>query len=254
MPNQASLWQRLSGLFRPAAPVPPGNGHVPPAVPPTGDGQTLVVEEPRGGTGPAGGSRALSWWPRREPTVAQMRDGYQRVLETMDALQEHFRQQEQRSLELGQSVRRMVGTLEQLSESGRSQQEHLGTLSEHVSAASRHAAAMSDALSQLPATLRMQAEALRTLLRKIEISQESDAQLMHSLQQLTRAVEGLSASGAAQVRTLERLDADQREQREVLTLLVREQGRRFLLVLVVAAFIGLGALGILLAMYLGRAG
>ncbi len=197
-------------------------------------------------------SGLLSRWGRRQPTVAQMRDGYQRVIEMMDALQEHFHKQDQRNAQLGRSVDRMVGILEQLAQTGHTQQEHIRSIAENVSESGKQAASMSAALGQLPRSLQLQTDVVRDMLRQIETSQESDTQLRHSLQQLSSAVEALNASSAAQVQTLERLDSDGREQKQALTVLVHQQGRRFVVMSVIAAAIFLAGLAGLAAVLWSR--
>ncbi len=232
MSSPVSFWQRVGNLFRTGSAA-DGNGH--------SDAASIEAMQDTAMEGP----RPLARWGRREPTVAQMRDGYQRVVELMDALQEHFQQQDERTAHLGQSVERMVGILEQLTDTQRGEQEHIRAIAENVSAAGKHAAVMTESLSQMPKSLHLQAESMRTMIRQMEISQESDTQLMHSLQQLGQAVGNLSTSSVAQVQTLERLDAADREQKESLTLLVHEQARRFVIIIVIAAILGLGALAAL---------
>lgn len=125
-------------------------------------------------------------------------------------------------------------------------------MADNVSLASRHTAAMSETLSLLPPLLQAEADAVRSMVRRMDVAQETDTQLMHSLQKLGQAVETLQAAGAAQVQTLERLNAAEREQRQALTMLVREQTRRFLLIMLVAAILGVGALAVLSAVLIMR--
>jgi phage-related tail protein len=247
MSNQVSFWQRVGNIFRGGRTLRPsgnGNGQAgeavlePQSLAAAGEG---VTETPTA----TSSSPGLMRWGRREPTLVQVRDGYQRVLETMDALQEHFHRQDERTAQLGESVDRMVGILDQLAETGRNQQEHVRRIAENVSEAGQHTAAMSASLSQMPRSLQLQTEALKTVLRQMESSQQSDTQLMQSLERLSGAADALNASGAAQVQTLERLDSSDREQKQALTVLVREQGRRFLIIMGVAALLGLGALAAL---------
>ena len=253
MSQQTSFWHRLGNMLRGEDVLRTsgngnGNGH---ADQPVGD-QTASTDDPPQAHDEQ--SRSLSRWPRRQPSVAQMRDGYERVVHMMDTMQDHFQKQDERAEQLGHSVERMVGILEDLSNTGRNQQEHIRTVADNVREAGKHAAVMSESLSQMPRSLQAQAESVRTMLRQIEVSQESDTQLMHSLQQLSRAVDGLSTSGTAQVQTLERMNTAEREQRESLTLLVREQSRRFVVILVVAAILGLGALAALASVLVFRIG
>lgn len=257
MSTQSSFWQRVGAMFRgESAGQSPGNGRRAAAGSNGSHGSLSVADvqvgEPPPETGQPGLMARLG---RRDPSVHQMRDGYQRLVGMVDALQEHFHKQDERSTQLADSVGRMVGILEQVADSGRSQQEHIRSIADNVNAAGQHTAAMSEALSQMPHSFELQAEAVRTMLRQIEVSQEADTQLMHSLQQLGSAVDALNSSSTAQVQTLERLNAGEHEQKEALTLLVREQSRRFLVIVIVAGILGIGALAamaITLAVQLSR--
>ena len=81
--------------------------------------------------------------------------------------------------------------------------------------------------------------------RQLQVGQESDTQLTQSLQQFGRAVDTLGSAGTSQVEMLQRLNAAQREQHEALVTLVREQSRRFMLILVVGAILAVAALAAL---------
>jgi hypothetical protein len=167
--------------------------------------------------------------------------GYRRMAELMDSLQEHYRRQDERAGRAEQQTERIAGFLQQLAESSRQQQEHVRAMADNVSQSSRHTAGMSESLSLLPPLLQAEADAVRSMVRQMDVAQESDTQLMYSLQKLGQAVEALNAAGAAQVQTLERLSASERQQR------VREQTRRFFVIMVVAAILGVGALAALSA-------
>jgi hypothetical protein len=207
---------------------------------------------PRGSTTvlqPSGGF--LARFRRHDSRELQLA-GYQRIAELMDSLQEHYRRQDERSSRVEQQTERIAGFLQQLTENGRQQQEQVRAIADNVSQANRHTAGMSESLSQLPPLLQAEADAVRSMVRQMDVAQESDTQLMHSLQKLGQAVEALNAAGAAQVQTLERLNASERQQREALTLLVREQTRRFFVIMVVAAILGVGALAALSAVLIVR--
>jgi hypothetical protein len=246
MAAQVSFWQRMSSMFRADASLRGGNGPV------------AVVEPAAGGDGKAGVGQRSSlslpqpafqtpvgpWW-RRSARRAQAREVSLRVVELAQAMQQHFRQQDQRAAELTGSLNRLGGILEQLSEAQRTQGDGLRAIAEHTEAARQDAATLTAALGRMPESLVAQAEAIRTVARHLEISQESDTQLMHSMQQFGRVVDSLGSAGSAQVEVLGRLNAAQREQHQALTALVREQSRRFLLIMGIVALLMLGALAAL---------
>jgi chromosome segregation ATPase len=190
-------------------------------------------------------------WLRRQPGTPHLPETHQRLITLMDSMQEHFRKQDRQAEQLNSSVDRVANMLEQLAKAQRSAGERIHLIAQQVDVAGKHTASLSDALCQMPATMQAEAEAVRSVARQLEIAHEADTQLMHSLQQFGHAVDSLRQSGTAQVETLERLHAAERGQRETLTDLIRAQGRRFLLVMIVTAALGLGAL-VVLAVTLAR--
>ncbi len=251
MAATTSFWQRLSSVLRPG---------VLPTTPSDGDGQPVIVagaddaELDRPVPGDAGGEvQTISWWRRRLARQAQAREVSLHVIALAGALQTHFRSQDEHAADLAQALQRVGGTLEQLATTQRAQGECLQTIAQHTDAAGRQAAALSDTLRRVPESLLAQAEALRTVARNLEISQETDTQLMHSLQRFGQAVSTLGAAGTAQVETLQHLHAAQGEQHVAFAALVRQQSRRFLLVLLVGgvlAVAGLAGLAVTLALHL----
>jgi DNA repair exonuclease SbcCD ATPase subunit len=248
MSQATSFWRRIGSLFgvSTVGDEPDGNA--------LGGNESRVVQAVEGSDsaaymGSSGG--LLARFRRNDPRAAQLA-GYQRIAELMDSLQEHYRQQDERAARMEQQTERISSILQQLADSGRQQQEHVRTMTDNVSQATRHSAAMSESLSLLPPLLQAEADAVRSMVRQMDVAQESDTQLMQSLQKLGQAVESLNGASNAQVQTLERLSAAEREQRQALTLLVREQTRRFLVIMLVAAILGVGALAALSAMLIVR--
>ncbi len=252
MATQSSFWQRVGNLFRPDD---PNATDVPPMPPLSTSTATVEPAAPRALT--VVDAAATPWWRRRQVRQAQSQEMALRVYELAGAMQQHFRQQDQRAVELAGSLDRVGGILEQLASSQKAQGDYLRTIAERTDVASKHAAALTETLSRMPDSLMTQAEAIRTVARQLEVSQESDTQLMHSLQQFGRAVDTLGESGTAQVQVLHKLNTAQREQHEALTTLVREQSRRFVVVLAIASVVavaGLAALGVTLLLVLRRFG
>jgi hypothetical protein len=234
MAEQVSFWQRMRSILNPGAELRDGPGTNRPA------GGALEKR----GIHPGG----TSWW-RRPARNAQRQELALRMVELAEALQQHFKAQDTRSAELTGSLARVGGVLEQLAEAQRSQGECLRAIADHTEAAGKSTAALTSALGRMPESLAAQAEAIRTVARQMEIAHESDNQLMHSLQQFGRAVDTLGSSGTAQVEVLQRLNAAEREQHEALSTLVREQSRRFVVILAITAVLALAVLGALVAAF-----
>ncbi len=244
MAGPVSFWQRVNNLLHPAAST--GDDGLTPRD--EGEVEDAALASRAAGSG---APRPIFGWWRRTPSP-QVREVSLRVVELAHSLQQHFEQQDRRSAEVANSLNRVGGTLEQLAESQRNHGEFLRAIAEHTEAAGKNAAALTTTLGRVPESLLVQAEAIRTVARSLEVSQEADTQLMHSLQQFGKAVDTLGSSGAAQVDILQRLTAAQQAQHEAFAALAREQSRRFLVVVVVTAVLALAALAAVVAMLVMR--
>lgn len=232
MADPGSFWRRMGNLFHAdsANREPAGTALLDPAAE-RGDPLRLTGSSP--------------WWRRS----AERREAALQAVRLSESLQDHFRRQDDRAVQVVRSLERVGGILEQLAETQRSQGECLKAIAESTQAAGQNAAALHGTVSRVPEALTAQAEAIRTVARQLEVSQEADTQLMLSLQQFGRAVDTLGSSGTAQVEVLQRLAAAQREQQSALAGFVQEQGRRFTLFIAIAigvALVALAALGVLL--------
>jgi hypothetical protein len=238
MAETGTFWQRVGSMFRGDAQW-RGDSADPLDAPPS-DSTTLRQTSLAPGT-----------WFRRSalsPAAAQ-------VVQLAEAMQGHFRQQDARAQEFVQSLDRVGGILEQLAEAQRAQSAFLKGIADNTEAVGRTAASMQSSVARVPESLHAQAEAIRTVARQLEVSQEASTQLMLSLQQFGRAVDTLGSSGTAQVEVLQKLHGVQREQHDALAALVKEQSRRFTLLFVVAllvALVALSALGLVLLRLYGH--
>jgi chromosome segregation ATPase len=207
---------------------------------------TYVVHAPEKSASSAAlahnGSTGLFSWGRRERSMQQLREAYGRVVELMDSMQAHFSRQDQRSTELTRSVQSVATTIEHLARQQESQGQTLGRAVEHIGGVVKQFGPVSASLLDLPASLHMQADAIRSVATQLEISQEADTQLMHSLQRFGQAVDALRESGASQVVTLTRLNASQAGERDALKTFIAAQNRRFAAVMAIVAGVVVAAL------------
>lgn len=254
MSTRESLWTRVSSFWRAPHGLAlggnrngGGNGH---GLQPRAAAAAVVDDSAivgvSGGAAAVSESRAgsslLRGW--RNP-LNEKRDAFTRVADLMDAMQKHFERQDARAQQLTQSVERVAGILEELADAQRGQGDTLRSIAVQAEVAGRHNAAVAETMQRMPESLLAQAEALRTVARRIEMGQESEGQMVHSLQRFGGAVDSLRAAGLAQVETLQNLHAAERAQRDALTVLVRDQGRRFLVLMIVAGVMSIGALAAL---------
>lgn len=163
------------------------------------------------------------------------RDAYERMGELMDGVQRHFDAQDRRAEQLAHSVERVATMLAALAETQRAQEACIRAITTQVESSGKFAASVSEAVGRMPASFQAQGEALRSIARQLEVLQESDGQLVLSLQKFGTAADALHASGIAQVQTLKELHESGRQQHYQTTATLREQNRRFMLVLMVTA-------------------
>lgn len=168
-------------------------------------------------------------------------DGLQRLGGLLDSMQVHFDSQDRRAEQLTESVDRVADMLEQMNASQRVQAEYLKELATRSEAGM--SVGLSDALSRMPSSLDKQSEAVRALSHQIEISQESDHRVAHSLHQLGSAVGRMSNTSDSHVQLLQSLQAREEIQRDDLKSLLKEQNRRFVIIISVTAAVVLSALG-----------
>jgi hypothetical protein len=242
MSSGISFWKRVGSSFRAKEiRTDQTNGD--------GDGPLQSVEpvspirHRAGGSGNGSSSvSSLLPWVRRRKTLDRLDERYQRVLELMGAMRDHFERQDHRAEELAVGVGRLGNTLEQLAGTQRVQSESVASIANRVDEATRHSIGLSTMLRELPASLQAQAEAVRAVARQMETTRAADAQLAGSLRQFGEAADALRDAGSAQVETLQRLHHTGRDQQESLRGFVRQQTRLLLIIAIVVAVLGLGTM------------
>ncbi len=236
MAAQVSFWQRVGNILR----LDRGRSNT------LGSEPRTAPEDDAGVSAPLAPGPGRAGWLGRDSRADQAREMSLRMSQLAEALQEHFRRQEEQSAQLVAPLRRVGQTLDQLAAAQQSQSEYLRTIADRAEAAGKHAANLGTALGRVPDALATQAEAVRSVARQLEISQEADTQLMHALQQFSRAVDGLSSAGTAQADVLQRLHSAQQEQHAAWQALVKQQSRRFAMVLVLIAVLVISGMATLI--------
>ncbi len=181
----------------------------------------------------------------RAPTKRELASRYVEVARLMEAMHDHFRRQDERAAALVDSVQQVTGTISGLADVQRHQSESIKTIAERVVAVTQQSGKLSETLSMIPGSLDAQASAMQSLARQLEIAQEADQRVATMLGDLSQTVESLRSGAASQLDTLRKLQEKESDQRDTLSQLVREQNRRFIVVVIVAAVLGLAALAAL---------
>lgn len=249
MSTVPSLWTRVGSWFRAPSGAGGVNGSASPPRSHADDSSATIQlgDLARRGGGIVGAVRT----PPRD-----RRDATTRVVEMMDAMQEHFERQDQRARELNRAVDRVATILESLAQTQQAQADTLRIVAEQSTLATQHHQAVAHTLGGMPESLAAQADALRTVARRIELEQESEAQLQAALQRFGASMESVRAAGVSQVEALQSMHSEQREQQQALGSLIREHAQRSLVTIIIAgvvAMLGLAALGTAVAFLLDSA-
>ncbi|MFN0137647.1 MAG: hypothetical protein ACKVS9_16200 [Phycisphaerae bacterium] len=199
-----------------------------------GNGNGHVDRDLRGGS-------LSDWlpWPRKRASVNELREGYARMLELLDAVRGHFDSQDRRSAELNGSIQQIAGTLEQLAQHQRSQGSHIATMAGQIDAVGRASGPLIAGLIELPASLQSQADAVRSVAKRLETAHAEQAQVVDALSRFGDAGETLRQSGEAQVNALSRLHAGSQQLQDALTSAIKQQNRRITLLVAIVGGIGL---------------
>jgi hypothetical protein len=241
MSSGTSLWKRLGSALRISTEHSNGNGAVASVTPAEAVGQN--------DRRPTNGDSRPSFlpWVRSRKAIERLDERYQRVLELIDAMRNHFEAQDLRAAEVTAGLDRMGGTLDRLADTQQAQCEGIASIATRVDDAARSSAGLMTMLAELPASLQAQAAAVHAVARQMEATRAADAELTISLKQFGLAAESLRNAGTAQVESLQRLYQTSRDQKDSLQVFVRQQSRLLLIITIIVAVLGLGAIGALAA-------
>lgn len=242
--NRANWWTRLSVALRPGMRQAGAGEDLPPA----GEDGLLADgalssdrdDEPEA----AASERALGRWPKRDQTLQQLHEGYQRVTELVDALQRHATLQGDRTERIAASLDQVARTLADLPAASREQARTLDAIGANLEMTNSRAQQLAESIRDLPGATKAQGEALVGLSRQFEMANETTVQLNHTLQMLGQAVGALRDLGEAPARSLQefRVDSVHREGR--LAEVISGQQRRFTRLFVVTLIFAVtGAIG-----------
>lgn len=236
-----SFWHRVGSIFRHET---SGNGHSL-----TPDGPTPMAPVAAVGTVESAGNgklplhlprdpRPLTRRERKAASLAALQDGHERLVSLVNAMKEHFERQDKRFDQLATSVDRVATYLEQIPEVQRRQGDCMSSIAAHLETANRQSSELKDTLARVPSSIQAQAEAIHAVSRKIEASNNADAQLAGSLQTLGEVVESLSQAGSDQVEVMRQMRTESDQQKQALVSMIKAQTLRFTLTLIVAGVLG----------------
>jgi len=218
---QANLWSRMTAWMRPNAKSSPvqysGN------LPEDDDAITVTARRP-------------------DPALTKLEEGYNKVIDLIDAIKRHQQGQQERATEVTTSLETLAATLERMDASGRRQAEHVSAIAEEVRTAGQRSARWEEALCEFPKMAEAQRTALAAVARQLEEVGRRDGELSGSLASFRTAVQTLGDATLASSVALKDLQRTALEQQERTAELMREQNKRFTMLFAVTLV--LAAVGI----------
>lgn len=201
-------------------------------------------------TGPDVGGRAViahaqhaPWWRRSGERGDRQRELSERLVDLLDSIQTHLRQQDARGADVSRSIDRMATVIEQLGDAVQQDRGALRAMGGDIENVARHVSGIQATLARVPDALVDQARAVHEMAMRLRAS-DDPAQRDAALSEFTSAVQSLSTAQRESAAVLAKLDASQRGQHEAFVKASREQGRRFVIVVALLAGIVFTALAV----------
>jgi chromosome segregation ATPase len=171
---------------------------------------------------------AVALVPRRpDPALVKLEEGYNKVIDLIDAIKRHQQAQQERAAEVTDSLGQAASTLERIDATNRQQADQLAIIIEESRAGAQRTARWEDALGEFPKMAEAQREALAHVVRQLEQASRRDVELAGSLDSFRAAVQTLGDATTASSVALKDLQRASLEQQERIASLVGEQNKRF---------------------------
>ncbi len=250
----AGLWSRLTESLRikplkPHRSSPPKAGSKPPKA--EKDILTRSVQQPQedknsstqdpanqdagpeGGPGNGKSPSGLSRWTKREPSLAKLQDGYERMLGLMEDIQNHMAVQGERGDRICNSLEQLAKALNDHPNTSRRQSEMLQTIAAQIETANSRNQTLVEAVSKMPELSKTQNESLGKLNRQLEVTNEQNIANNRTLDKVGSTLSSLGEANTSQSSALREMNEKTNQQNELLTKLIAAQSRRFTMLFVV---------------------
>jgi chromosome segregation ATPase len=186
-------------------------------------GNGEVISERPASTG------ALSRWSKRDQTLTQLQEGYQRFTQVIEDVQQHMVKQGERTDRICSSLEQLAKSLGDLPTLNRQQSDTLDSISAQIHKTGERTEQITQAMNEMPGLARSQAEAMGGIQRQLQIAGEQDAIARATMERISTTISSLGESNAAQTEALKQMYATADRQADRLKALVAKQTRHFAL-------------------------
>jgi len=216
---KVSLWKRVGGWLR-RAPEPVEGGEAIQL-----DPEGLVVEERKGADEPVLAVTARS--RKGDPQLAALEDGFGRLVQVLQSIDENAAQQRQQAGEMSGQLRALREVLAGLP-GGAEQQAALKELAQELRGQAMRQQQVAEVVRRLPELTQSQLDKLGEIGRQLEASSETQVQAVESFNRFDRTVQGVLGQAGEQTAALRQMQAVSAQSGQQLAELIRRQNRRLL--------------------------
>lgn len=176
----------------------------------------------------------LSRGQERTQSLQRLEDGYQRLSELVESIQQHLQNQDRRTRQIAEALATLADPITQLPENMRKQHEQLHAIAEQLEAANARSAMIESSITELPKIADAQRETLVTVRDEIAATRKTQDRVADCMDGFRDVVGSLTRASDASVATLQDLRAAAAAADDRLADLLSEQNRKTNLIVIVA--------------------
>lgn len=221
-------------------------------------GEDGLLSEPvdfptgEGDGAPDRAATGLSRWSKRDQTLAKLQEGYERVTQVVEAVQQHLSEQGQRTERIATALENLSRNLTDVPAAARQQIETLQAIAGHLETTNTRSQQLNETMAEIPRAARVQGEALSGIKRQLDMAGEQNLLTSQTMEKLGTAIHSLGEFNNAQTQVLRDMSVSTVHQNELLTRMIAKQSRRFLILFIVTVILATGAVAAAVVAMLGR--
>jgi hypothetical protein len=184
----------------------------------------------------------LSRWAKRDQTIKQLQEGYERVSGLIEDVHNHLVTQGERGDRVCESLEQIARSVTDLPGVTQQQSQRLETIGTQIETTNLRTQQLAESVQEVPKIIRMQSDSLSGIARQLEMAQEQGVLANQTMDKLCVAIQTLNDSNNAQVKALWTMNTTADEQSEMLTQVVRRQSRLFVALVVLCTLMAAGSI------------
>ena len=181
--------------------------------------------------------------PKREVTIAQLKQGYGEVVETMQAVRTHLDDQATRSAEMMETMRGLPEVLRTIPEATRVQTQLLKAIQSHLESQNTTNGHLTDAINGMARSAREQDETLADIREHLGAEAGTRRELHTGIVALHSTMESVESSNLAARDALSEAQSQAQRAEERMAEMYRRGQRTNAIMLLISALLAAGAVG-----------